>query len=105
MIKELLYKWFDLQPLACPTCEVLKQELANERLFNKVLFDKLIKPEIFEPVIQQVPQIPINRAMSFRQAVKEREEQDRIAARKLQDINKLEEELQVNQDAKESTGS
>lgn len=44
MIKELLYKWFNLEPLPCPTCEVLKHELETERQFNKVLFDKLTTP-------------------------------------------------------------
>lgn len=42
MIKELLYKWFDLQPLPCSSCETLKQQLELSNFQNKQLLEKIL---------------------------------------------------------------
>lgn len=42
MIRRLLEKWFNLEPVRCNTCEVLRESLEIERQFNRVLFGKLM---------------------------------------------------------------
>ena len=44
MIKELLYKWFDLQDLPCKTCETLRSELDFARRQNEYLLGRLLNP-------------------------------------------------------------
>lgn len=45
MIKEILYKWFDIQPLPCPTCEVLQIQLEEAQRQNNKLLDRLLNKE------------------------------------------------------------
>jgi hypothetical protein len=42
MIKEILYKLFNLEPFPCPTCEVLQIQLENEQRQNKFLLERLL---------------------------------------------------------------
>lgn len=58
MIKELLYKWFDLQPLPCSSCETLKQQLELSNFQNKQLLEKILHKD--EPVhVEQIEMEPI----------------------------------------------
>jgi hypothetical protein len=44
VIKELLYKWFNLEPFPCPTCQVLMEQLArSERERHDLLQTVLIR--------------------------------------------------------------
>ena len=118
MIKELLYKWFGLVPLPCPTCEVLKDSLAVERQFNKVLLDKLVdrdKPE--SPHVREEPNLPITpKFVPWRVKQQMLEAEDRAKARALTnagrpDINRpdstedLERELNIVAAERESHGT
>src|SRR5215510_1131323 len=59
MIKELFYKWFDIQPFVCPTCEVLQLQLEESQRQNKYLLEKLLTPKVDGPTgVQQEPVDP-----------------------------------------------
>lgn len=52
MIKELLYKWFNLEPMPCQSCETLKLQLSianheKQELLNTIL--SFTKPAVSEP--------------------------------------------------------
>jgi hypothetical protein len=42
MIKEILYKLFNLEPFPCPTCEVLQIQLENAQRQNEKLLERLL---------------------------------------------------------------
>jgi hypothetical protein len=42
MIKELLYKLFNLEPFPCATCEVLQIQLENAQRQNEKLLERLL---------------------------------------------------------------
>lgn len=54
MIKQLLYKWFGLDPIVpCTTCEVLHLQLAESNRERKELLHKLLDKDKPEPLITE----------------------------------------------------
>jgi len=60
MIKELLYKWFGLDS-SCPTCEVLRVQLAKSDAERRELLSKLLykENESEPPKVQEEEMRPI----------------------------------------------
>jgi hypothetical protein len=101
MIKELMYKWFGLDPIPCATCEVLKETLSIERQFNQVLLQKLLDKGKPEP-LQEVEEKPVPIQPQFipwrvRQQMLEAEDRKKaeLMRAKGAEIEKLEKELGV----------
>lgn len=102
MIKELLYKWFGLDPVSCPTCEVLKEQLSIERQFNKTLFTKLLEKD--KPELPPLPEndeikpiIPQYVPWRVRQQMLETEDRKtaELKRKKKDEIDALEKELGI----------
>lgn len=55
MIKELFYKWFGVEPLPCPTCEVLQIQLENEQRRNEKLMERLFMRDVPTNVAPEPP--------------------------------------------------
>ena len=56
MVKELLYKWFGLEPFPCQTCEILRIQLDESNRERRELLHKLLdkdKPESVTPVKEE----------------------------------------------------
>jgi hypothetical protein len=53
MIKELLYKWFGLDPTPCATCEVYREQLHRSEAERVDLLKKLLEKDKPELVVQQ----------------------------------------------------
>jgi hypothetical protein len=53
MIKELMMKWFGLEPEQCKTCEVLRVELDYARRQNEILLGRLLST----PVREETPPV------------------------------------------------
>lgn len=51
MIKELMYKWFGLDPTPCATCEVYREQLARSERERVDLLHKLLEKDKPEPVV------------------------------------------------------
>lgn len=102
MIKELLYKWFNLEPPVCETCEVLREQLARVISERNELLNKLInKPEPIEPPIDKAqlkPIVPRHIPWPVRRQLLEAEDREaaRLAREKAKEIEGLEKELEVN---------
>ncbi len=110
MFKELMYKWFDLEPLPCQSCETLKMQLAianheKQELMNTIL-SSLKKPEeTTAPAVDYEKIKPRMATWNVRRQMLEAE--DRNAARLMaeqqkkkainEDIEKLEKELGVEE--------
>jgi hypothetical protein len=116
MIKELLYKWFGLEPPVCPTCEVLQIQLdaANrerEKLLNTLLWAEKVKPvetpatsEELKPVLPQYIPWRVKQQMyeaeDRRKAELMRAKQKEMAETKTpvsESVAKLEEELGIKE--------
>lgn len=102
MIKELLYKWFGIDPIPCAACEVLKESLSIERQLNKVLLQKLLDKGSPEPLSVEKEE-PISIKPQFtpwrvRQQMLEAEDrrQAQLMRDKKQEIEKLEKELEIH---------
>lgn len=54
MIKQLLYKWFNLND-SCEACEVLRAELDYVKRQNETLLNRILNPE---PKIEQTITVP-----------------------------------------------
>ena len=50
MIKEILYKWFGLDPLPCNTCEVLRSQLDESNRERRELLSRLLERDKPEPL-------------------------------------------------------
>lgn len=53
MVKELLYKWFGLEPFPCGTCELLRIQLDESNRERRELLTRLLekdRPEPTQPV-------------------------------------------------------
>lgn len=60
MVKELLYKWFGLEPFPCPTCEVLRFQLDESNRERRELLQKFLekdKPESVTPAKEDLQPI------------------------------------------------
>lgn len=99
MIKELLYKWFGVEPSVCLVCEVLREQLANCERERRELLQRALAPpsSIVEPVEKEEfkPITPAFTPWRVRQQMLEQE--DRVKAKLMKDkqveIEKLEKEL------------
>lgn len=107
MIKELLYKWFNLEPTPCAACEVLRTQLEKSEHERKELLDKLLskdepksvpQTEDFKPILPRFTPWSVRRHML--------EAEDRNKAKLLAEkqaelspsIANLEEELKIVQE-------
>lgn len=117
MIKELFYKWFDLEPLPCQSCETLKMQLSianheKQELLNTVL--SMTKPaprEETTPVVNY-ESLPKPMTWSMRkqmleaedrktaQLIADQKKRNEEAAKIREDINKLEEEVGIGAEVK-----
>jgi hypothetical protein len=102
MIKELMYKWFGLDPISCVSCEILREQLAKSDAERRELLHRLLdkdKPdsapvekEDFEPIKPKF--------MPWRVRQQILEQEDRKKAQLMKDkekeIAELERELGVN---------
>lgn len=103
MIKELLYKWFGVEPSLCETCEVLKIQLELERQEKKELLNLVIeqhKPtkEETKPPAELKP--IMTRPIPWKVRQQALEAEDRVKAKiikenKLEGIEELEKELDL----------
>lgn len=62
MIKEILYKLFNLEPFPCSTCEVLQIQLEESQRQNKYLLEKLLTkdtPAVVEPPVNTEEMSPV----------------------------------------------
>jgi hypothetical protein len=48
LIKELLYKWFGLEPFPCNSCEVLRSQLDESNRERRELLKRILEPP--EPI-------------------------------------------------------
>ncbi len=111
MIKELLYKWFGLEPLPCATCEVLRAQLEESNRERRELLHTLLNKDKVEesgtPKIELQPIMPQHIPWRIRQLILETEDRKRAQLmrdkeREIADtksIEKLEKELGVKEDA------
>jgi hypothetical protein len=106
MIKELLYKFFGIEPFSCPTCEVLKNELEVIRQERNDLLNRLLdkpKEEEIPPAnpIELTPITPHHIPWRVRQQMLE-EESVAKALKEQKDkevrdsVAKLEKELDIH---------
>lgn len=102
MIREILYKWFGIDPTPCAACEILKESLSIERQLNKVLLQKLLEKGNSEPSLVQEKEAyePIKPQFTpWRVRQQMLEAEDRKKAQLMRDkqveIEKLEKELNV----------
>jgi hypothetical protein len=119
MFKELMYKWFDLEPLPCASCETLRMQLAIANDEKRQLLESILHPVDRDitpasPVLNQVEFEKLKpKMMTWNVRKQMLEAEDRAAAALMreqreknqptealkQDIEKLEKELGV-EDAK-----
>src|SRR5262245_16004687 len=52
MVKELLYKWFGLEPMPCNTCEVLRFQLDESNRERRELLNRLLDRDKPESVVK-----------------------------------------------------
>ncbi len=55
MIKEILYKMFGIEPMPCPTCEVLQMQLENEQRRSSLLLDRLLMKDLPTGITPESP--------------------------------------------------
>lgn len=102
MVKELLYKWFGLEPVPCLVCEVLREQLANSERERRELLQRALAPPSPEPAPEKVEEhIPITpQFIPWRLRQQMLEAEDRKSAQLMKDkekeISKLEKELGID---------
>lgn len=106
MIKEILFKWFGIEEPPCASCETLRGQLEFVNFEKKQLLDAILRltnPQFETPHNEQETQ-PI-RPKNIPWTVKRQmlEEEDRVRARVIErtrkDIDELEKELGVGEEA------
>lgn len=101
MLKELMYKWFGLEPIPCVTCEVLRNQLDESNRERRELLTRILDKEKPEPSRTEKEEYePIKPAFTpwrVRQQMLEAEDrkQAQLMRDKKQEINELEKELGV----------
>ena len=102
MISELLRKWFNLEPVHCEVCEVLREQLAMSERERRELLARVLAPPAIEKKDEQVEELkPITPAFTpwrVRQAHLEAEDREaaRLKHEKAKEIENLEKELGVS---------
>lgn len=101
MIKQLLCKWFGLDPYHCATCEVLREQLAYSERERRELLAKILEKDKPESVIQpSEPDVPITPHFTpwrVRQQLLEQEDHKKaqLMRDKEKEIKQLENELGI----------
>lgn len=104
MIKRLLEKWFRLEPVPCPTCEVLREQLTLSEQERRELLHRLMAPPEPPPIVieKEEPQAITPQFIPWRVRQQMFEAEDRKKAqlmrdktKEIEDISKLEKELGV----------
>jgi hypothetical protein len=101
MLKELMYKWFNLEPRHCETCEVLRSMLDESNRERKELLHQLIHKDKIEPPSTQTeeykPLTPQFVPWRVRQQMLEAEDRKKahLMQEKAKEIAELEKELDV----------
>ena len=102
MIKQLLYKWFGLDPIQCETCEVLRSQLTESNRERRELLQKLLEKDKPEPLIQTAteelkPITPQYTPWRVRKQMLESEDRKtaQLTRDKQAEIEKLERELDI----------
>jgi len=103
MIKEILYKWFGLEPFPCPTCEVLRNQLLGNERERRELLARLLEKGQPEPSVPTVKEEELKaitpQFIPWRVKQQMLESEDRRSAQlmreKTNEIEKLEKELGV----------
>lgn len=113
MIKELLYKWFGLEPFPCQTCEVLRSQLDESNRERREILQKLLekdkpesvpstKPEELHPIRPQFTPWRVRQQMleaeDRKQAQLLKEKQKEMAEARKPGIEELEKELEIPQE-------
>jgi len=110
VIKELLYKWFGIEPVPCATCEVLREQLDESNRERRELLTRLLDKANPEPSpIEKEEYKPIQpQFMPWRVRQQMLEAEDRKQAElmraKREEIGKLEKELGVASDVSSESG-
>lgn len=106
MLKELMYKWFGIEPIPCVTCEVLRSQLDESNRERRELLTKLldkVSPEPSPDVKEDYEPIkPAYTPWRVRQQMLESEDrkQAQLLRDKKQEIDALEKELGVTDASK-----
>jgi hypothetical protein len=102
LVRQLLEKWFGLDPIPCATCEVLREPLANSELERRELLHKLLDKDKAEPPAaagaeEMKPIQPQFIPWRVRQQMLEGEDRQRakLTADKKREIESLEKELGI----------
>ena len=101
MIRELLEKWFGLDPRSCATCEVLRLQLDESNRERRMLLDKLLdkgKPEPSPAVVEEFkPITPQFVPWRVRQQMMEAEDRKKaeLLKKRADEIGELEKELAI----------
>lgn len=101
LIGELLRKWFRLEHIPCPTCEVLREQLTNSERERRELLTRLIAPPEPPPIMasNDEPQAITPQFTPWRVRQQYLEAEDRKKAQLMKDkereINELEKQLGV----------
>jgi hypothetical protein len=101
VIKELMYKWFGIEPIPCATCEVLRSSLDESNRERRDLLARLLdkaNPEPSQEVKEEHTPIQPNFVpWRVRQQMLEAEDrkQAQLMRDKKQEIDALEKELGV----------
>lgn len=96
-----MYKWFGVEPMPCPVCEVLREQLANSERERRELLQRALAPT--STVVEKeekedlVPIKPTFVPWRVRQQMLEQEDrkQAELLRRKTQEIEGLEKELGI----------
>jgi hypothetical protein len=112
MIRQIIEKWFGLDPIPCASCEVLKEALSIERQLNSVLLQKLLDKDKPEPLssIKEEELKPIKSQFvpwRVRQQILESEDrkQAQLMKDKQREIEELEKELYIKKELDIKNGS
>ena len=90
MIKELLYKWFRLEPPSCGSCEILREQLASSERERRELLMRLLAPAESTPSpVSTEDMVPIKPQFTpWRVKQQMLEQEDRRVASLLRDKQK-----------------
>ena len=101
MFKQLMYKWFGLNPISCETCEILRMQLEKSDAERRDLLHRLLEKDKSEPPSTEKedyqPITPQFIPWRVRQQMLETEDKKKAELMRAhaQQVEKLEEELGV----------
>jgi hypothetical protein len=105
MFKQLMYKWFGLDPRTCEACEILRVQLDESNVERRELLHRLLDKDKTEPlpVMKEEEMKPIgNQHIPWRVRQQMLEQEDRVKARLMKDrtkeIEDLEKSLEIHAD-------